>query len=318
VHVGLRPDRPPRSRSMRRAGAITAPACLRRRGLPRGQVLWQLPLPLHEWAAASGPRLLPVQGGGQPCRQPPQHVRRSSAAPTSPGDQPWRAEQLALGAACLPAQGGLAVSGSWVDMAPTLRACGPALQLEFAAAYHRLCGKRVLFPQGYHCTGMPIKVGDQAQRAACSVQRAARSKVHMLYPSGSARDAPLVSRRPHTCSYDGASVSRRRRRPNTAAAVLAAAGAARRGRSPLCACARGRPCHAHPQACADKLDRELKTYGCPPQFPSEDDAADELGQVRPCTQEALIQWSLGVDGGRLGAARRRGSAGRRQAPHAVQ
>ena len=31
------------------------------------------------------------------------------------------------------------------------------LQLEFACAYHRLCGKRVLFPQGFHCTGMPIK-----------------------------------------------------------------------------------------------------------------------------------------------------------------
>jgi hypothetical protein len=37
--------------------------------------------------------------------------------------------------------------------------CG--LQLEFAAAYHRLCGKRVLFGQGFHCTGMPIKVNQQ-------------------------------------------------------------------------------------------------------------------------------------------------------------
>ena len=53
-------------------------------------------------------------------------------------------------------------------------------QLEFASAYHRLCGKKVLFPQGFHCTGMPIK------------------------------------------------------------------------------------------ACADKLDYELSTYGCPPQFPAED------------------------------------------------
>eukprot|EP00877_Chromochloris_zofingiensis_P006951 jgi/Chrzof1/2509/Cz11g18080.t1 len=58
------------------------------------------------------------------------------------------------------------------------------LQLEFAAAYHRLCGKRVLFPQGFHCTGMPIK------------------------------------------------------------------------------------------ACADKLDRELTQYGCPPQFPDDDDVSD--------------------------------------------
>ena len=31
------------------------------------------------------------------------------------------------------------------------------VQLEFACAYHRLCGQRVLFPQGFHCTGMPIK-----------------------------------------------------------------------------------------------------------------------------------------------------------------
>eukprot|EP00887_Chlorella_sp_A99_P004074 scaffold11.g4074.t1 len=56
-------------------------------------------------------------------------------------------------------------------------------KLEFASAYHRLCGRAVLFPQGFHCTGMPIK------------------------------------------------------------------------------------------ACADKLARELATYGNPPQFPSEDDAA---------------------------------------------
>lgn len=26
---------------------------------------------------------------------------------------------------------------------------------EFACAFHRLCGKRVLFPQGFHCTGAP-------------------------------------------------------------------------------------------------------------------------------------------------------------------
>lgn len=56
-------------------------------------------------------------------------------------------------------------------------------KLEFAAAYHRLCGKNVLFPQGFHCTGMPIK------------------------------------------------------------------------------------------ACADKLAREIATFGNPPQFPSGDDAA---------------------------------------------
>eukprot|EP00884_Botryococcus_braunii_P021860 jgi/Botrbrau1/8358/Bobra.0046s0019.1 len=30
-------------------------------------------------------------------------------------------------------------------------------KLEFISAYHRLCGRRVLFPQAFHCTGMPIK-----------------------------------------------------------------------------------------------------------------------------------------------------------------
>jgi len=30
-------------------------------------------------------------------------------------------------------------------------------KLEFASAYHRLCGRNVLFPQAFHCTGMPIQ-----------------------------------------------------------------------------------------------------------------------------------------------------------------
>lgn len=30
-------------------------------------------------------------------------------------------------------------------------------KVEFATAYHRLCGKRALFPFAFHCTGMPIK-----------------------------------------------------------------------------------------------------------------------------------------------------------------
>lgn len=64
------------------------------------------------------------------------------------------------------------------------------MQLEFASAYHRLCGRRVLFPQGFHCTGMPIK------------------------------------------------------------------------------------------ACADKLDAELRTYGCPPQFPEDEPIQDAA--VRVC------------------------------------
>ena len=41
-------------------------------------------------------------------------------------------------------------------------------KLEFASAYHRLCGKNVLFPQGFHCTGMPIKVRLQAPHCPCT------------------------------------------------------------------------------------------------------------------------------------------------------
>lgn len=38
-----------------------------------------------------------------------------------------------------------------IDSLPDL----PAPQ--FACAFHRLCGKNVLFPQAFHCTGMPIQ-----------------------------------------------------------------------------------------------------------------------------------------------------------------
>ena len=31
-------------------------------------------------------------------------------------------------------------------------------KIEFAAGYNRMLGKRVLFPHGFHATGMPIKV----------------------------------------------------------------------------------------------------------------------------------------------------------------
>ena len=31
-------------------------------------------------------------------------------------------------------------------------------KIEFAAGYQRMLGKRVLFPHGFHATGMPIKV----------------------------------------------------------------------------------------------------------------------------------------------------------------
>jgi tRNA synthetases class I (I, L, M and V) len=39
-------------------------------------------------------------------------------------------------------------------------------KLEFASAYHRLCGKRVLFPQGFHCTGAPPILPSQAHALA--------------------------------------------------------------------------------------------------------------------------------------------------------
>ena len=31
-------------------------------------------------------------------------------------------------------------------------------KIEFAAGFQRMLGKRALFPHGFHCTGMPIKV----------------------------------------------------------------------------------------------------------------------------------------------------------------
>lgn len=31
-------------------------------------------------------------------------------------------------------------------------------KVEFEAGFQRMVGKRVLFPHGFHCTGMPIKV----------------------------------------------------------------------------------------------------------------------------------------------------------------
>lgn len=31
-------------------------------------------------------------------------------------------------------------------------------KVEFGIGYERMLGKRALLPQGFHCTGMPIKV----------------------------------------------------------------------------------------------------------------------------------------------------------------
>jgi leucyl-tRNA synthetase len=37
-------------------------------------------------------------------------------------------------------------------------------KVEFAAGFERMRGKRVLFPVGYHATGMPIKAGHLTPR----------------------------------------------------------------------------------------------------------------------------------------------------------
>lgn len=38
-------------------------------------------------------------------------------------------------------------------------------KIEFGAGYARMQGKRALFPHGFHCTGMPIKVRARPTRA---------------------------------------------------------------------------------------------------------------------------------------------------------
>ena len=45
------------------------------------------------------------------------------------------------------------------------------------------------------------------------------------------------------------------------------------------------------QACADKLQREIETFGCPPQFPEEIEPSEEK-QVR--LQEPYLHVSFGV------------------------
>jgi len=42
-------------------------------------------------------------------------------------------------------------------------------KLEFAAAYHRMRGKHVLFPFGFHCTGMPIKAAADKINRECTL-----------------------------------------------------------------------------------------------------------------------------------------------------
>lgn len=43
-------------------------------------------------------------------------------------------------------------------------------KIEFQAGFQRMLGKRVLFPHGFHCTGMPIKVRRSTPRfCVCSL-----------------------------------------------------------------------------------------------------------------------------------------------------
>lgn len=123
-------------------------------------------------------------------------------------------------------------------------------KLEFASAYHRLCGKNVLFAQGFHCTGMPIKVRwggagrGQAGSTLCAVVKPTRTGAM----GGCCMWIPVHNSQ---CSEWHA-------RQQCNALSL--------------------PPHAL-QACADKLTREIATYGNPPKFPTEEEAAAEAPQV---------------------------------------
>lgn len=44
-------------------------------------------------------------------------------------------------------------------------------------------------------------------------------------------------------------------------------------------------CSVSPQACADKLKREMELYGNPPQFPDED---EEEAEEKPKTADEII------------------------------
>ena len=44
-------------------------------------------------------------------------------------------------------------------------------KVEFDAGFRRMQGKRALFPVGYHCTGLPIKVSTMSQASARPLPR---------------------------------------------------------------------------------------------------------------------------------------------------
>ncbi|KAF5826962.1 hypothetical protein DUNSADRAFT_1660 [Dunaliella salina] len=115
--------------------------------------------PVHSASAMSPPAADGKQEGG-----PASHARRDLLLEIQGAAQKkWDAEKVFQADA--PAPGQEDCQGKYFGNFPYpymngVLHLGHAFslsKLEFATAYHRLCGKRVLFPQGFHCTGMPIK-----------------------------------------------------------------------------------------------------------------------------------------------------------------
>lgn len=138
-------------RTGQRAVCACCACCACRRDRDSGQVLWQLSLPIHERSAALGSRLFHLQG----TYNIDMYARFTRAY--QPHVCPrLQASQLRQGNAA-----SMKESETCVFWCMCVCACVGVLcvlQLEFASAYHRLCGRKVLFPQAFHCTGMPIKV----------------------------------------------------------------------------------------------------------------------------------------------------------------
>ena len=130
----------------------TAPHAARR---PQARkVLWLLSLPVHqcELRAVQGASFRDVFHARGTNSAHDARPRRRRACST------WATHSRSARFAPGPCTWSPTAAHSALHPLTCSRACA-WLQLEFAAAYHRLCGRRVLFPQGFHCTGMPIKVG---------------------------------------------------------------------------------------------------------------------------------------------------------------
>ena len=99
-------------------------------------------------------------------------------------------------------------------------------KIEFAAGYHRMVGKRVLFPHGFHCTGMPIKVrrvvcfAEEVRRIHCGGRRRrtksnARSRCLAKTLNGSSPRATPTLLRPHWHPMDLQNIDRKSTRLNS-------------------------------------------------------------------------------------------------------